>query len=881
MKQIFFLTLLITLTFTSYSQNPSGDCVGAIPVCKNVYNSPNPYLYSGEGFIYPEIDGIGLVSPEFMDCITLETDGVWYLFTIQESGNLRFTVNPNNDSDDYDWIVFDLTDRRCEDIYKYTKQYMISSNDFGDEDNIIVETGANSLISGGNAGNCNGPGDFNGPPYNDDIPVKKGGTYVLYLSNWSQSTSGFDIDFSASTAKLFDDVKPELYEMYGHTECNDNEIEVHFTEQIICNNITNNDFTVISPSGNILSIQSITSACSTSVGADKSNYFKLRLASPISETGKYTVKFVGNTSDACGNSVDKNTELIFNVNLYIHIWGDNILCENETGILHTSGEFDSYLWNTGETEKEITINKPGKYNVIVTKGACSVTDFHEVKSGIVDFTIGNDTVFCENEKIIIGTDFEADKYTWNNNETTNKITVDTSGKYILKLEKDGCQASDTVILTAKEIPYPDLGEDMYFCINDSVITSLKKDYESYLWNTGDISKNIKVFKTGEYILKVLQNGCFNNDTILIEELDLNFNLGNDTTIICSNVYKVLDPKIYDASYKWNTGDTSRTITVNEERIFILNIEKSICKSTDTITIEVKEAPTVYLGNDTLICLQDTAFYDAGAGNESYLWNTGNTEQSIKISEPGEYIVTVFKNTCQESDTVNVTRPKLDINIGEDINKCEGDTVNLSANFDADKYFWNTAETTKSISVHETGNYFLKITNTGCTNSDTLYVEFTPYPELDIQNFYQACLGATIHLEPVTDADYYYWNKDNTEAYLEFIENDTVNITAGIGNCKITREIELYFEECEPKFIIPNVFTPNGDGRNDYFTIKTEDVFEYKIEIFNRWGQKVYVSYELDKGWDGNANEKKQNPDTYYFIITHKFGYLTGHLNLFR
>lgn len=876
MEKLISFLIILAVTYSGYSQNNPGDCVGAIPVCKNIYDSPTPYLYKGEGLNGREIAGL-----PGTDCRTQELDGVWYLFTIQESGALRFSIRPNNNFDDYDWIVFDLTNRRCEDIYYHTNEYMLSSNNFGDEFGVIVETGANSLKSNGSAGNCNGPGTELGPPFNDDIPVTKGGTYVLYLSNWSQSQSGFVIDFSASTAKLFDNVQPELTQINASVKCNDKKIEVQFSEQILCAGVNTDFFKITSPSGKIIPVSFVQSSCTQSSSADKSNYFILHLFDPISEPGQYTIEVIGDSKDACNNTVRNDKRLNFNVEFAAQIWGKSTMCKDEKITLNTTDIYDSYKWNTGETTRTIIVNKPGTYEVTVSSGVCSSVDKHQIAIINTEFSLGKDTSFCSNEKITLGPDVVADRYLWNTGEKTKEITTNKPGRYILEIEKLACKNKDTIEVSTKVIPYPKLGKDRELCTGDSVLLELDQDYESYIWNTGVSSKTITTKKGGVYSVRVNKNNCSNSDSVTVSEINLNFDLGDDTTVICSNIYKVLDPKISNASYSWNTGAKTQTISVNKEGIYILNISKSFCKSTDTITIKLKIAPEVNLGKDSTICFNDSVVYDAGADYEEFLWNTGSTEQKITIYEPGQYILTVQKNTCSDKDTVFVFQPDLNFDFGDNINKCEYDIIELNPNVKAEHYLWNTNEITSSIFPKTSGNYKLTIKTAHCTAEDSVFVELAPYPFIGIDTFYQACLGATIKLDPQTDADFYFWNEDDYSYTKEFTQNDTIMISAVLGNCKSSKNIEIYFEECPAKFILPNVFTPNGDGKNDFFTVKGEDIFEYHIEIYNRWGQIVFNSYDMNSPWDGSANGKKVSPDTYYYIIFHKFGSLTGYLNLFR
>ncbi|MBK7441840.1 MAG: gliding motility-associated C-terminal domain-containing protein [Bacteroidetes bacterium] len=68
------------------------------------------------------------------------------------------------------------------------------------------------------------------------------------------------------------------------------------------------------------------------------------------------------------------------------------------------------------------------------------------------------------------------------------------------------------------------------------------------------------------------------------------------------------------------------------------------------------------------------------------------------------------------------------------------------------------------------------------------------------------------------------------------------------------------------FNVPNAFTPNGDGLNDMFNIQTDLLISYHITIYNRWGELVFTSDDIGKGWDGNVNDKPQEIGTYIYYI---------------
>jgi len=107
-----------------------------------------------------------------------EQNDVFYVFTVQSSGILRFTLTPNNSNNDYDWSVFNMTDADCSQLYPQAVNLQVSCNSYGNL-GYNGPTGINTTL--GNLSNCNGPSLTNGPPFNKDLPVLAG-DYTLTIA---------------------------------------------------------------------------------------------------------------------------------------------------------------------------------------------------------------------------------------------------------------------------------------------------------------------------------------------------------------------------------------------------------------------------------------------------------------------------------------------------------------------------------------------------------------------------------------------------------------------------------------------------------------------------------------------------------------------------
>ncbi len=158
------LCLLVCCSSVFFAQN--SDCNTAIPVCDETYvedNSP-----TGTGQVFELAPGSCQTAGEF--------NSAWYVFTVQEAGVLNFILEPNDNDDDYDWSVYDITENGCAGINSGNSPE-VSCNSYGVIGGNQGPTGISTAEGG--SGTSNGPGDLNGPPFNADLNVQVGDVFAL------------------------------------------------------------------------------------------------------------------------------------------------------------------------------------------------------------------------------------------------------------------------------------------------------------------------------------------------------------------------------------------------------------------------------------------------------------------------------------------------------------------------------------------------------------------------------------------------------------------------------------------------------------------------------------------------------------------------------
>ncbi len=281
--------LMVFSTGTINAQTPTDqDCLGAITVCQSVYSQMNSY--SGTGNYPNEIPTSGSCPG---NCLSSgEKNDVWYIFTVNTGGNLGFKITPNNSSDDYDWAVYSLNEYDCEDIYSHTAQMQVSCNYSGNSG----VTGA-TLINGND---CEGGGGNNRCQF---IPVETGDIYVLNISNFSSSQSGYTLDFGLSTANIYDNVPPAIQTIFADDiQCGTSSLEFDFNERVLCNSVQMSDFEITGPGGPYTITDLYGETCDQ--GGDAESHFIIYFDPPIYESGAYSLNLLPLSfiQDDCGNT---------------------------------------------------------------------------------------------------------------------------------------------------------------------------------------------------------------------------------------------------------------------------------------------------------------------------------------------------------------------------------------------------------------------------------------------------------------------------------------------------------------------------------------------------------------------------------------------------
>jgi gliding motility-associated-like protein len=382
------------------------------------------------------------------------------------------------------------------------------------------------------------------------------------------------------------------------------------------------------------------------------------------------------------------------------------------------------------------------------------------------------------------------------------------------------------------------------------------------------------------------------------------------------------------TYTWVGVGNGANQTVSPSTISTYSVTATdgngCASSAATVSINVTSltASNLIVSGANAICSGGTATISAAVtgntGPVTLNWNNGLGSGSgpftVSPITSTTYIVTVT-DACSHSITGSVPvsvnpLPIIDLNpqsmVGcsaEPLNFIENSGTNYNASFLWDFGDGSTsAYTMPSHTYIESGDFMVDLTITsaaGCTNSGSTISHIVIYKPAVAEFATEALDGTTISPEykfynQSTNATSYSWDFNDgsfstlespQHVYASKGEYTVTLIAASADGCLDTLQKLV---EIRPVFTlyIPNAFTPDGNNINDYFTAKGDEITEFKMMIFDRWGEMIFQTTDMQTGWDGTANNgsKVAEDGVYVYKIgvrdfdSHPHNY-TGHVTL--
>ncbi|MCB9193921.1 MAG: gliding motility-associated C-terminal domain-containing protein [Flavobacteriales bacterium] len=508
-----------------------------------------------------------------------------------------------------------------------------------------------------------------------------------------------------------------------------------------------------------------------------------------STSGTYNVGAAGNYSvDVTVNGCTSSdaVQVSYTPLPVVDLGPDQTLCAGDPLVLDATQPGGSYLWQDGSTSGTYNVGAAGNYSVDVTVNGCTSSDAVQVSYTplpVVD--LGPDQTLCAGDPLVLDATQPGGSYLWQDGSTSGTYNVGAAGSYSVDVTVNGCTSSDAVQVSYTPLPVVDLGNDTTLCPGEDLLLDVAQPNNGVHWQDGATTSTYLVTMPGTYSVAVTGlNGCIGSDAITVAYAAPDaVDLGNDTTI-CVGASLILDAALPGASFLWNTGATTSSITVTNAGTYSVDVQQGTCSVSDAVQVSVAQPPSIELGNDTTLCPGEQLLLDATTTGATYLWQDGSSSATYAVLAPGTYSVQVTSSLgCASSDAVNIgyASPNA-VDLGPDVTICQGGTLTLDATLPGGTYLWSTGANTPTLSVMSADTYWVQVGQGGCSVGDTIMVSVAPVPMADLGPDITLCAGDQTALSVNAPGATLLWSDGSLGASLDVSTAGAYWVQATIGQC---------------------------------------------------------------------------------------------------
>jgi gliding motility-associated-like protein len=572
----------------------------------------------------------------------------------------------------------------------------------------------------------------------------------------------------------------------------------------------------------------------------------------------------------------------------------------------------TYHWSCSPTINTAYISNlcPGIDTVIVTD-ACG---FSDTTSFIVPNSVSLVSAlqtfnnpcskYCDiSSKVVMSSGYPAFlSYNWSNGSTSQIVNNLCHNSTYYCIVKDSTCGTDTLYVTTGPPYIPP--KDSFAVLNGKIcpktclgsasfnMSGGYPPYHYYWFNSNNTTASINNLCPGNYYCfsydqcgSIFYN-TFNIDTLttLTDSIKINY---NNCINICNNDAQIsVSGGMAPYTILWSNGISGSIDSNLCPGTYQVYVSNPSCVS-DTILAQITILPAPTLNTSIL---QNISCYNSCDGiikaspNNmqnpfAFIWNNSVTDSINKNVCAGTYVINLTDaRNCVVSDTIQITQPSALKDTALIINShCQKDWGSIldsaSGGTPPYTYLWSNGQTTQQITQLYGGVYIIEIKDANnCIHRDTFKVltdTFTIHTLSDTTIH----SGNTVYLY-VKGADSVVWlNSEHiypANSFYPTWKNCFGESICVIGfnqlGCTDTACFEIRFEDDCGKIECPKAFSPNGDGINDHFKPLTKCITAFEIQIYDRWGNLVYVGTENSDAWDGTYKNQALPNDVFVWIL---------------
>lgn len=447
---------------------------------------------------------------------------------------------------------------------------------------------------------------------------------------------------------------------------------------------------------------------------------------------------------------------------------------NMNGYLNPSAQGGG-TWSDPSGSTQGNLNAQGNLNTAVLNGTYQIAYIKTAANCPNDTAIytvqvfpnpsvdlGSNQIVCANTPYLLDAGNSGGTFLWNTGATTQTISVQTTGMYAVSVTNSGgCTGTDTIQLTFNPIANAGPDTTLNFCQSSTLV-----DLDNYLhasaqtgglWtNPGNsmngalaLNGNLNLTNlNGNYLVRYRVNsGVCPQDTAIYTVVVTptpQVNLGPNTTL-CQGDDLTLNASNIGATFLWNTGATTQTITVSANGMYSVEVDQNGCLGRDTVVVNFVAPPQAGLDVSLIFCQSNTpqnlnGNLDPSATPGGYWSDPMNSTNGALTSQGflntsnlnGNYTVYYITQAAScPNDTAQYmlsVDPTPFVNLGNDLLVCSGSSVTLDAGNPGSTFVWNDNSNLQTLDVFGSGTYWVTASSpNGCSDSDTLIVTFGPTP----------------------------------------------------------------------------------------------------------------------------------------------------------
>jgi hypothetical protein len=516
--------------------------------------------------------------------------------------------------------------------------------------------------------------------------------------------------------------------------------------------------------------------------------------------------------------------------------------------------------------KRIAINRPLKQHCAGLPVVFASQNGYLADSVQWDFGDGKSTVTKGNEAVHVYED---------------------SGVYRVKAFFFRRDLRDTMEYILRIFPFnkPNLGKDTLLCAGQALSVSGRTNYAiAYRWEHGGQNPDIRIDTAGSWVLWVETAHCLGSDTLRTEITDCHFKLnepceGDSLRLgFPASQYQADSISVYYQSSSVHAKPDTTLNILLPAAVYsaVFTRFKNQLSRSDSLFWVVHSRPRIHIGNDTLLCADESMILRLPPGLQSPQWNTGDTNTSIRIIQPGIYVLEASDGRCSNTDSINVLKVNCSVRMN---GACAGDTTKWSFEAGADSIYWEESPgniqtfsqlpeikgilyTSEGRYRHMTTWYYHGLQTSRKLHAD-IFTAYEPFPEDSLS----LCRNTWLDVTQITSDARYLWADGMNGPSRKPVQDGWYYLSVRKGDCFMNDSIQVRIENCTCPLFMPNAIYLESDFDNHLLVPQFGcERPNYRLQVFNRWGQQLF---EGDWAWDGTFKGQPVQEGIYIWQLQFK------------